>query len=113
VLDVWLASQRRYAPVALNQQGARSSWVRPMKAGLEVDDSAEARLRLTLALNSDISYLQEGEQLVVQRFADQKSSRRGSWVRRRAGSPPGRAACGPRSGRARPLGGARVAGASV
>jgi hypothetical protein len=75
MLDVWLVSKRRYVPVAAKLEGSSATWVRPLKPG-SVFTGGE-RPALERSLGDAKNLLPAGDDLVIQRFADQKRSRAG------------------------------------
>lgn len=72
-LDLWLVARRPYAPVALRDADS-PVWVQPMRAGLSFRD---ARKKLEQALYDEVEKLLPQGELLVTRFADEKTDRSG------------------------------------
>jgi hypothetical protein len=74
LLELWLVTSTRAAPVALHQVAPVGRWVRPLRAGRRFD---HAREMLEAALEPEIATLLPAGDLGVQTFQDQKASRKG------------------------------------
>jgi hypothetical protein len=74
MLELWLVSSRRFVPVAAQRRSDSTTWVRPFAEGQRF--APASRSSLESALGEERGLLPAGE-LVMQRFMDQKRSRRG------------------------------------
>jgi hypothetical protein len=76
MMDLWLVSDATWVPVAARDGDPAPRWVRPLVAG-KVYSGQWTASRLQTLLGPDRAILPASAGLVVQRFADQKTSRDG------------------------------------
>lgn len=74
LLELWLVTNEPLTPVALVDEGEDRTWVRPLQPGLSYGSALASTV---VALGSEFDGLLPKNDVVVQTFQDQKSSRPG------------------------------------
>lgn len=80
LLELWLVAKESFVPVAAQEHGARTRWVRPLAAGRSYGGNNREALERALGSDSKLlpAAVPSGDfPLQVQRFMDQKRSRVG------------------------------------